>query len=216
MYAEILGLQAREQRLTCIAMWYRPIGSPASSDASEEMLLNPRPRRSAQATRQRPAKHTSQSTLKGRGAKRQRTADARHNDVTTSRGDGKRSEHQSSRDHTRRGHRSTTQYQLLEPGSRSVSSRRQHSHPTPSAHPNTSARRDPDRRFAVLAATNTALEHFRREAFAQPSPPPRGERLRRYQGVTIPASSIPFEWSCISSQSSVRYGESSSRHRSRR
>lgn len=197
-------------------MWYRPIDSPASSDPSEEMLLNPRPRRSAQATRQRPAKHTSQSTLKGRGAKRQRTTNGRHEDLTSSQRQSKRSEHQSSREDTRRGHRSTSQYQLLEPTNRSVSSRRQHSHAASFVRPNTSARRDPDRRFAVLAATNTALEQFRREAFAQPSPPPRGERLRRYQGVTIPASSIPFEWSCISSQSSVRYGESSSRHRSRR
>jgi hypothetical protein len=76
----------------------------------------------------------------------------------------------------------------------------------------------PDRRFAVLAATNQALEEVRQEAFAQPSPPPRRERLRRYEGVTIPTSQIPFNWDCVSSsQTSAgqghRSGESSGRQR---
>ncbi|KAH9863043.1 hypothetical protein IAQ61_009318 [Plenodomus lingam] len=95
------------------------------------------------------------------------------------------------------------------------------SRPARSRTPNTAARRLPDRRFAVLAATNEALENVRREAFAQPSPPSRSERLRRYQGVTVPSSQIPFNWDCVSSsQTSVsqRHGESSGsrQRRSRR
>jgi hypothetical protein len=105
---------------------------------------------------------------------------------------------------------------------------RQHEQSAPSTRqtrsrtPNTTARRVPDRRFAVLAATNQALEEVRQEAFAQPSPPPRRERLRRYEGVTIPTSQIPFNWDCVSSsQASAgrgdRHGESSTRpRRSRR
>lgn len=64
---------------------------------------------------------------------------------------------------------------------------------------NTAAQRMPDRRFAVLAATNQALENVRREAFAQSSPPPRRERLRRYEGVALPTSQMPFDWDCVSS-----------------
>ncbi|KAL6703717.1 hypothetical protein ACN47E_009411 [Coniothyrium glycines] len=92
---------------------------------------------------------------------------------------------------------------------------------TRSSTPNTTARRVPDRRFAVLAATNQALENVRREAFAQPSPPPRRERLRRYEGVTLPTSQIPFNWDCVSSSQTSAghgHGESSSsrQRRSRR
>lgn len=210
-------------------MWHRRAGS-TSSNSSEEMLLNPRPdRTAANDKRHRHAKHTSQSTLRGRGAKRQRTTDARCDEYTSS--------HSSPRT-TRRKPQSHT---AVESSSRSNRSPRQHQyqalpsepHPSPShsrrhhsqtsrhhsARANTAARRDPsdDRRFAVLAATNTALEHLRREAFAQPSPPPP-PRLRRYQGVQIPASSVPFAWDCISSQtqSSVRHEEGSSRQRRRR
>lgn len=122
-------------------------------------------------------------------------------------------------DSSPRSHRSSHHHHQDVPGSSRPQQRhhRSRQHPHSSARSNTSVRRDPDRRFAVLAATNTALEDLRREAFAQPSPPPRRERLRRYQGVTIPASSIPFEWDCISSsQTSAGHGESSTRHRRRR
>ena len=200
-------------------MWYRPAESSLSSDPSQEMLLNPRPRRTAGNTRQQHNKYTSQSTLKGRGAKRQRTTADGRDDQTHSRRIPKRSQYQTLGDDTTQTYRSAGQYQHHHPeppGNRPMPSRRYHSHLSPPMRPNTSARRDPDRRFAVLAATNTALEHLRREAFAQPSPPPRGERLRRYQGVTIPASSIPFEWDCVSSQYSSRHGESSGRQRARR
>ena len=197
-------------------MWYRPAKSSLSSNSSQEMLLNPRPRRTAGNARQQHSKYTSQSTLKGRGAKRQRTTEDGRDDQVHSRRTPKRSHYQTLGEDTTHGYRSAGQYHAPEAGNRPMSSRRYHSHLSPSVRPNTSARRDPDRRFAVLAATNTALEHLRREAFAQPSPPPRGDRLRRYQGVTIPASSIPFEWDCVSSQYSSRHGESSSRQRARR
>jgi hypothetical protein len=126
-----------------------------------------------------------------------------------------------------RSHYSTSQYQEIpdtsQPQSRHHRSRQQQRQPTSSRQarsrtPNTAARRTPDRRFAVRAATNQVLEDLRREAFAQPSPPPRRERLRRYQGVVIPTSQIPFNWDCVSSsQASNGYGESSThRRRSRR
>lgn len=214
--------------LTTIAMWHRRAAS-TSSNSSEDMLLNPRPERpTANDGRHRHAKHTSQSTLRGRGAKRQRTTDSRTDHYTAS-----RSSPQTPRKKTHSGtplhHRASSHahYHALpsEPPQPSPSrSRRHHQHPQSShqhasARANIAARRDPtdDRRFAVLAATNTALEHFRREAFAQPSPPPP-PRLRRYQGVQIPASSVPFAWDCISSQpqSSVRGGEGSGQQRRRR
>ena len=55
-------------------MWQRSVhpGSyqyPTSTHSSQETLLNPRPHRSTHQ-RQRHPKHTSQSTLRGRGAKR--------------------------------------------------------------------------------------------------------------------------------------------------
>ncbi|OCL10366.1 hypothetical protein AOQ84DRAFT_218594 [Glonium stellatum] len=66
--------------------------------------------------------------------------------------------------------------------------------------PNSAARRVPDRRFAVLAATNQALEDIRREAFTS-SPAPR--RVWRYQGVAVETAEIPFHWDCVSNQSST-------------
>ncbi|KAF2440754.1 hypothetical protein P171DRAFT_489448 [Karstenula rhodostoma CBS 690.94] len=208
-------------------MWHRRAGS-TSSNSSEEMLLNPRPdRHTPNDRRHRHAKHTSQSTLRGRGAKRQRTTDARYDDHTSSHSSPKTTRKKTQPravENSPRSNRSTRQhqYQTLpsEPQPSPSRSRRHHSqNPQHSARANTAARRDPsdDRRFAVLAATNTALEHLRREAFAQPSPPPP-PRLRRYQGVQIPASSLPFAWDCISSQtqSSGRNDEGSSRQRRRR
>jgi hypothetical protein len=217
----------QEQPLTDTAMWHRRAGS-TSSNSSEEMLLNPRPDRpAAKDTRHRHAKHTSQSTLRGRGAKRQRTTETRSEDHVSSHSSPRtaRKKTQSrTGEHSTRSNRSTRQYNTLpsEPQPSPSRSRRhpsQNSHQHHSARANTTARRDPtdDRRFAVLAATNTALEHLRREAFAQPSPPPP-PRLRRYQGVQIPAGSVPFAWDCISAQtqSSGRNDEGSSRHRRRR
>jgi hypothetical protein len=217
----------REQPLTDIAMWHRRAGS-TSSNSDEEMLLNPRPDRpAANDTRHRHAKHTSHSTLRGRGAKRQRTAETRSEDYTSAHSSPKTTRKKTSSrtaDHSTRSNRSTRQYHTLSSEAQPSPSRSrrhpsQNAHQHHSARANTAARRDPtdDRRFAVLAATNTALEHLRREAFAQPSPPPP-PRLRRYQGVQIPASSVPFAWDCISAQTqrSARSDEGSSRHRRRR
>ncbi|KAL5411459.1 hypothetical protein PMIN06_002586 [Paraphaeosphaeria minitans] len=205
-------------------MWHRRAGS-TSSNSSEEMLLNPRPDRpAANGTRHRHAKHTSQSTLRGRGAKRQRTIDSRddHPSSQSSPKPPRKKTQSRALENPPRSHRSSRQHQYhalpSEPQPPPSRSRRHHSHVShhPSARANTAARPDPsdDRRFAVLAATNTALEHLRREAFAQPSPPPP-PRLRRYQGVQIPASSVPFAWDCISSQTqnSARNDEGSSRQR---
>jgi len=59
-------------------MWYRPV-DPEGSNSSEEMLLNPRPHRSQHGHRQHHPKHNSQTTLRGRGAKRQKSRkDVRH------------------------------------------------------------------------------------------------------------------------------------------
>lgn len=215
-------------------MWYRSVDP--DSNSSEEMLLNPRPQRSPHH-RQRHPKHTSQSTLRGRGAKRQKSK----KDVRQSAGGWsffaptppktpKKRDHYQNLDSSPRTHRSprqqrSTQQHYYDIPESSRSQQRYHrsrQQQSQSSHarqptPNTAVRRDPDRRFATLAATNSALEEIRREVYAQPSPPPRRERLRRYQGVTIPASSIPFEWDCISSsQTSAGYGEPSTRHRRRR
>ncbi|KAL5390929.1 hypothetical protein DPSP01_001426 [Paraphaeosphaeria sporulosa] len=208
-------------------MWHRRAGS-TSSNSSEEMLLNPRPDRpAANDRRHRHAKHTSQSTLRGRGAKRQRTTDSRDDHISSHSSPKTPKKKAPSRtvENSSRSNRSSRQHQYhahpSEPQPSPSRSRRHHSQVSHhhSARANTAARRDPsdDRRFAVLAATNTALEHLRREAFAQPSPPPP-PRLRRYQGVQIPASSVPFAWDCISSQthSSARHDEGSSRQRRRR
>jgi hypothetical protein len=234
-------------------MWYRSV-DPESSTSSQEMLLNPRPHRSTNQ-RQRHPKRTSQTTLRGRGTKR---------DPPKHRKSKKDLQQQSSWpgwslfspsppktpkrerqyqtldsspvtfDSSPRSHRSTRHRQSSQPSQqipetsqlqqRHTRSRQHARQPSParvtrSRASNTTARRTPDRRFAVLAATNQALESVRREAFAHPSPsppppPPRRERTQRYQGVTIPTSSIPFNWDCVSSsQNSAGHTETSSRHR---
>jgi hypothetical protein len=212
-------------------MWHRSV-EPGSTNSSQEALLNPRPHRSTHQ-RQRHPKRTSQTTLRGRGAKRDpprnskskknlrpepsrgwslfapsppKTPKREHRNYQTL--DSSPRSHRSSRHHrspqspsdattpsSRSRRRSSRQHEPDAPSSRQVHSRT----------PNTAVPRVPDRRFAVLAATNQALEHVRREAFAQPSPPPRRDRLRRYEGVTIPANQIPFSWDCMSSsQNSTR------------
>ncbi|KAF1966934.1 hypothetical protein BU23DRAFT_559780 [Bimuria novae-zelandiae CBS 107.79] len=223
LYAYNRGASRRPTlAVTVPSMWYRP--TETHSNSSEEMLLNPRPRRSPHDKRQHHSKHTSQSTLRGRGAKRQRTTDTRADEQThssTPRRAPRTSQTQTYEESTSRRHASTRHQRSHGAADEHATSRarpgpRLYAQQYPSAPPNTGARRVPDRRFAVLAATNTALEQFRREAFAQPSPPPRRERLRRYQGMAIPASSIPFEWDCVSSHNSVGHGERSTRQRQRR
>lgn len=212
--------------------------------SSQEMLLNPRPHRN-QHDRQRHSKHTSQSTLRGRGAKRDppRHSKSKKNlkpepsrwsffssspPKTPSRRNYQTLD-TSSRDHrSPRQHRSNHNQESPESfrshnrTHRSSQHERQahSSRQTHSRTPNTTALRVPDRRFAVLAATNQALEDVRREAFAQasPPPPPRRERLRRYEGVTLPTSQIPFNWDCVSSsQTSAGHGDVGTRpRRSRR
>ncbi|KAF2656683.1 hypothetical protein K491DRAFT_568690, partial [Lophiostoma macrostomum CBS 122681] len=221
------------------SMWYRSV-EPESTNSSQEMLLNPRPHRSPHH-RQRHPKHTSQSTLRGRGAKRDppRHSKSKKNLRQQSSRQGwsffapsppktpRRDRSYQTLDSSPRSHRSprhyaTQQYQEAESShtqqrhhrSRQHQRQPQSSRSARSRTPNTAARRTPDRRFAVLAATNQALEDLRREAFAQPSPPPRRERVQRYQGVTVPTSSIPFNWDCVSSsQTSAGHGESSARRR---
>ncbi|KAF1958680.1 hypothetical protein CC80DRAFT_17454 [Byssothecium circinans] len=210
------------------SMWYRPVDS---DNSSQEMLLNPRPHRS-QHHRQ---KHASQHTLRGHGKRVKSKKTVRDNSGGWSFFSPSPPKTQKRRDHQH--------YQSLDTSPRSQRSQRQHRSPyyqdnlesprtqrhhqsrqhqssaTRHATPNTAVRRDPDRRFAVLAATNSALEDLRREAFSQSSPPPRRDRLRRYQGVTIPASSVPYSWDCVSSSQTSNgpgYGEPSSRHRRRR
>ncbi|KAH8727007.1 hypothetical protein GQ44DRAFT_613064 [Phaeosphaeriaceae sp. PMI808] len=223
-------------------MWHRSV-DPGSTHSSQEALLNPRPHRS-QHQRQRHPKRTSQTTLRGRGAKRDppRHSKSKKNiRPEPSRGwslfapsppKTPRRDHRNydTLDSSPGSHRSSRQHRSPQPHSESMRSQnrhrssRQHERETPTSRqarsrtPNTGARRLPDRRFAVLAATNQALETVRREAFAQSSPPPRRERLRRYEGVTIPASQIPFSWDCVSSsQTSAGHGTSAgepgSRHR---
>ncbi|KAF2844976.1 hypothetical protein T440DRAFT_502745 [Plenodomus tracheiphilus IPT5] len=216
---------------------------PGSTNSSQEALLNPRPYRS-QHTRQRYPKRSSQTTLRGRGAKRDPPRHSRSKKSLRpepSRGwslfapsppktpkrehnhrDYQTLESSPRSHHSPREHRSTTTTSQTSPeSSRSQNHHhrsRQHERQIPTSRqarsrtPNTAVRRVPDRRFAVLAATNQALENVRREAFAQPSPPPRRERLRRYEGVTVPTSQIPFNWDCVSnSQTSAgqAHGESS-------
>ncbi|KAF1914066.1 hypothetical protein BDU57DRAFT_503181 [Ampelomyces quisqualis] len=234
-YRPSLNVQAPEA-------WHRTV-SPGSTNSSQEALLNPRPHRSTHQ-RQRHPKRTSQTTLRGRGAKRDppqkskskktirpepsrgwslfapsppKTPKREHRNYQTL--DSSPRSHRSSRQHrssqstaepprSQPRRRASCQYQREAPSSRQTRSRT----------PNTTARRVPDRRFAVLAATNQALENVRREAFAQSSPPPRRDRLRRYEGMTIPANQIPFSWDCVSnSQTSTGHGttagESSIRQR---
>lgn len=220
---------------------------PQSVNSSQETLLNPRPHRSQHHRRRHPTQ-SSQGTLRGRGAKRDplkhskskknirpepsqgwsfftsspppRTPKRESRSYQTL--DSSPRSHRSSRPH----HSSTTS-QTSPESSRSQNGQhrpRRHEQSTTSSRqarsrtPNTTARRMPDRRFAVLAATNQALEEVRQEAFAQPSPPPRRTRLHRYEGVAIPTSQIPFNWDCMSTSqtSSGRdhgNGESSSRRR---
>ncbi|PVI06575.1 hypothetical protein DM02DRAFT_426442 [Periconia macrospinosa] len=205
-------------------VWHRPV-VPESTNISDEMLLNPRPHRSHH-TRQ---KHASQKTLRGHGKRvksNKTTAEksgwrnpfAPSPDRTPRRRDHRHYQSIDSPPHTQHSHRHSSDRSHRDNPESSRSHQRQHrSRPRRDSsgrqpRSNTSARRDPDRRFAVLAATNTALEDLRREAFL-PSPPPRRERLRRYGGVTIPAASIPYTWDCVSSQTSNGYGEPSSRSR---
>jgi hypothetical protein len=223
-------------------MWQRSVypGSAyqtRSTHSSQETLLNPRPHRSTHQ-RQRHPKHTSQGTLRGRGAKRDPPKNSKSKKSlraepwsffapsppkTPSRRiyqtlDASPRSHRSSRQH-----RSSQQHDATSTSSPSRSRHhrsRQHEQQAPTVRsarsrtPNTAARRVPDRRFAVLAATNQALETVRRDAFAQPSPPPRRERLRRYGDLSIPTSQVPFNWDCVSSsQASGGQGDSSTRHR---
>jgi hypothetical protein len=225
-------------------MWHRAVDLD-STNSSQETLLNPRPHRSPHQRQAHP-KRTSQTTLRGRGAKRdpprhsKSKKSSRHESSrgwsffapsppkTPTRRERERTHHYQTLDSSPRSHRSSRSQQPTrqqqEPESSPSQSRhhrsRQHQRAPPSTRttrsrtPNTAARRVPDRRFAVLAATNQALEDLRREAFAQPSPPPRRERLQRYQGVAVPTSTIPFNWDCVSSsQTSAGQGESSTRHR---
>jgi hypothetical protein len=227
-------------------MWHRSV-DVEGDNSSQEMLLNPRPHRSPHH-RQRHPKRTSQSTLRGRGAKRDPPKHSKskknlrqENPVwslfsspppkTPSRRDRQYQTWESSpRSHRSSRSHHSSQYQQVpessQPQSRHHRSR-QHQRQPPSTRsarsrtPNTAARRVPDRRFAVLAATNHALEDLRREVFAQPSPPPRRERLQRYQGVTVPTSTIPFNWDCVSSSqtsaaTTAYAGPSTQRRRSRR
>jgi len=216
-------------------MWHREAEIDGVND-STEMLLNPRPHRSPHE-RQRHPKRTSQSTLRGRGAKRDppRKSKSKGTLRQPPRQSGwslflspppqpktPRRSHRSQQtyDSSPRSHRSQrhhdyqqipeTSYSSQSQSHRHRSSRQHSSQPHSSHHhgsrsrtPNTAARREPDRRFAVLAATNQALEEVRREAFAHPSPPPRRQRVRRYQGVTVPTSTIPFDWDCVSSSQSA-------------
>lgn len=226
-------------------MWQRSVYPrvaqyPGSMHSSQETLLNPRPHRSTHQ-RQRHPKHTSQGTLRGRGAKRDppRNSKSKKNlrsepsrawsffapspPKTPSKRNYQTLDTPPRSHRSSRQQRSTQQHDTASVATPSQSRRhrsRQHEQQAPTSRtarsrtPNTAARRVPDRRFAVLAATNQALETVRRDAFAQPSPPPRRERLRRYEGVTLPTSQIPFNWDCVSSsQASGGYGESSSRHR---
>ena len=191
-----------------------------SASSSQEALLNPRPHRS-QHQRQRHPKRTSQTTLRGRGAKRDPPRHSKSKKSLRpepSRGwslfapsppkTPKRSHHNySTLDSSPRSTRHHRSPQAQSDSSRSQTRRTPRQHRARSPTPNTAARRVPDRRFAVRAATNNALEEVRREAFAQPSPPPRRERIRRYEGVSIPTSQVPFNWDCVSSsQTSGGYG----------
>ena len=226
------------------AMWQRPVypggtHQPRSTHSSQETLLNPRPHRNTHQ-RQRHPKHTSQGTLRGRGAKRDPPKNSKSKKdlraepsrrwsffapsppKTPSRRtyqtlDASPRSHRPSRQH-----RSPQRYDAAStsspPRSRHHRSR-QHEQQAPTVRsarsrtPNTTARRVPDRRFAVLAATNQALETVRRDAFASPSPP-RRERLRRYGDLSIPTSQVPFNWDCVSSsQASGGQGDFSTRHR---
>ncbi|KAF2743622.1 hypothetical protein M011DRAFT_496762 [Sporormia fimetaria CBS 119925] len=211
--------------------WHRAVDI-ASENSSQEMLLNPRPHRSPRE-RQRHSRRTSQTPLRGHGAKRDppRNSKSKSNlrqesgwSLLFSPPPPKQSTRSrqyqplDSSPPNRRHHQSAT----ISPSQpRHRPSRQppttQHLPSTRSARsqtPNTAIHRTPDRRFAVLAATNQALEDLRREAFAHPSPPPRRDRLRRYQGVAVPASSIPFNWDCVSSsQTSTAHSEPRRRRR---
>lgn len=207
----------------------RSVVQPKSDSSSQDTLLNPRPHRS-QCTRQRHPERSSQTTLRGRGAKRvpRRPSNPKQLRPESSRvwsrlppspamSKCQRNRHDcQSMETSARSHRSSPGGQVTTtPLTSRESARSQPYHPgshpqqqqqqqlstsrlTRLPTPNTTARRAPDRRFAVLAATNQALENVRLEAFAQPSPPPRRERLRRYEGVSLPTSRIPFHWDCIS------------------
>lgn len=222
-------------------MWHRSV-DPNSTNSSQETLLNPRPHRSPHQRQAHP-KRTSQTTLRGRGAKRDPPRHSKSKKSSRHEGSrgwslfapsppktpSRREHHNQTLASSPRSHRSTRYQQPTRqdqetpepsPSQNRHHRSRQHQRQSPSTRttrsrtPNMAARRVPDRRFAVLAATNQALEDLRREAFAQPSPPPRRERLQRYQGVAIPTSSIPFNWDCVSSShTSAGRGESSTRSR---
>ncbi|OCK81555.1 hypothetical protein K432DRAFT_415949 [Lepidopterella palustris CBS 459.81] len=194
--------------------WYRTVEAASSLDnSSTEMLLNPRPERSRHHRQRHPTRNST-STLRGRGAKRDppsRSKSKKHSDKETK---GHKYAQLSSPPKTP-PRRERAQHQ--QPSPRHHQSRQSHSRT-----PNTTARRIPDRRFAVLAATNQALEDIRREAFTYPSPPPRRGRVQQYQGIPVETSTIPFHWDCISNSyqptvSQASQGSSSGhRRRSRR
>ncbi|KAF2196951.1 hypothetical protein GQ43DRAFT_337378, partial [Delitschia confertaspora ATCC 74209] len=214
-------------------MWHRAVQSENDFDnSSTEMLLNPRPHRSPHERRRHPNR-TSQTTLRGRGAKRDPPRGSKSKNKsppkqsswslfgspppkTPSRDQRYNAFESSPRSHRSSRHRNNRGYQQLpeplssssQPQPRNHRSRQQHStqQTAQSRIPNTAAHRVPDRRFAVLAATNQALEELRREAFAHQSPPPRRQRVRRVQGVAIPTREIPFNWDCVSSQTSAGTG----------
>jgi hypothetical protein len=216
-------------------MWHRSV-DPESRNSSQEQLLNPRPHRSTHQ-RQRHPRHTSQSTLRGRGAKRDPPSHLKSKKnlrPEPSRGwsffSPSPPKTSSRRNHgtlnsPAHSHRSSQEHRSR-PSHEAVSDTHHRSRQQQQAHttrqsrsqtPNTTARRVPDRRFAVLAATNQALETVRRDAFSQPSPPPRRERVRRYDGVAVPTSQMPFNWDCVSSsQASAAYEPSPRQRRSRR
>ncbi|KAL6162976.1 hypothetical protein ACJQWK_10573 [Exserohilum turcicum] len=181
--------------------YQRTLG-PDSVNSSQETLLNPRPHRS-QHHRRRHTTQSSQGTLRGRGAKRDPPRNSKSKKsirpepshawsfFTPSPPRTPKREQRSYQtlDSTPRSHRSSrhhnssTTSQASPESSRSQTRHhrsRRHDHSSSSSSrqarprtPNTTAHRLPDRRFAVLAATNQALEEVRQEAFAQPSPPPR-------------------------------------------
>ncbi|KAF2815081.1 uncharacterized protein BDZ99DRAFT_190247 [Mytilinidion resinicola] len=192
--------------------WSRPVELVDSASSSTEMLLNPRPDRSRQH-RQRHSR-SSTNTLRGRGAKRDPPSSSKSK--KSAKPETKKSQW------TRIPSPPKSTPRRDAPAQSQQRSPRQHhsSRSSRSRTPNTTARRVPDRRFAVLAATNEALEDIRREAFTYPSPPPRTHRVQRYQGVAIETTAIPFHWDCISNSYQPTVSEASrstgTRHRRRR
>ncbi|KAF2762862.1 hypothetical protein EJ05DRAFT_17802 [Pseudovirgaria hyperparasitica] len=100
---------------------------------------------------------------------------------------------------------------------------RSHSRTRSNSRPNTSARRaqpTPDTRFAVRAATNTALERIRRDAFTRSPPQAQQPALRRTR-ATVDTAQTPFHWDCVadassSARASASVGASGQQRRLRR